>query len=85
MLYHMLYRILFFSFTGDSMSESESEPVVNDTSIMSWNCAERHINKITEDLERIEKDLNSLRESFVEYYQKKIADELKEDESCRIQ
>lgn len=67
------------------MSESESEPVMNDVSIMSSNCAERHIKKVTEDLERIEKDLNSLRESFVEYYQKKIADELKEDESCRIQ
>ncbi|EJD74357.1 hypothetical protein LOAG_18320 [Loa loa] len=70
---------------SDSMSESEPEPVMNDASIMSSNCAERHIRKITEDLERIEKDLNSLRESFVEYYQKKIADELKEDESCRIQ
>ncbi|VBB33694.1 unnamed protein product [Acanthocheilonema viteae] len=70
---------------SDSMSESESEPVMNDASIMSSGCAERHIKKITEDLERIEKDLNSLRESFVEYYQKKIADELKEDESCRIQ
>ncbi|KAM3717913.1 Non-centrosomal microtubule array protein [Dirofilaria immitis] len=70
---------------SDSMSESEPEPVLNDGSAMSWHCAERHIKKITEDLERIEKDLNSLRESFVEYYQKKIADELREDESCRIQ
>lgn len=67
------------------MSESESEPIMNDASKMSSNCAERHIKKITEDLERIEKDLNSLRESFVEYYQRKIADELKEDEACRIQ
>uniref|UniRef100_A0A8R1TWQ7 Uncharacterized protein n=1 Tax=Onchocerca volvulus TaxID=6282 RepID=A0A8R1TWQ7_ONCVO len=70
---------------SDSMSESEPEPVMNDASVMSSNCAERYIKKITKDLERIEKDLNSLRESFVEYYQKKIADELKEDESCRIQ
>uniref|UniRef100_A0A1I8EVU6 Uncharacterized protein n=3 Tax=Wuchereria bancrofti TaxID=6293 RepID=A0A1I8EVU6_WUCBA len=70
---------------SDSMSESESEPILNDANVMSSNCAERHIRKITDDLERIEKDLNSLRECFVEYYQKKIADELKEDESCRIQ
>uniref|UniRef100_A0A915Q2D8 Uncharacterized protein n=1 Tax=Setaria digitata TaxID=48799 RepID=A0A915Q2D8_9BILA len=70
---------------SDSMSESEPEPVLTDGNAMSSNSAKRHIKKITEDLERVEKDLNSLRECFVEYYQKKIADELKEDESCRIQ
>lgn len=67
------------------MSESEPEPVVAGSSAMSLNCAERHIRKVAEDLERVEKDLNTLRESFVEYYQKKIADDLKEDEACRIQ
>ncbi|MCP9262728.1 hypothetical protein DINM_005701 [Dirofilaria immitis] len=84
----VMHRVLIVYWdveVSDSMSESEPEPVLNDGSAMSWHCAERHIKKITEDLERIEKDLNSLRESFVEYYQKKIADELREDESCRIQ
>lgn len=71
--------------SADSMSESEPEPVAIDTTPMSMGSAERHIKKVAEDLERIEKDLNILRESFIEYYQKKIADELKEDEACRIQ
>ncbi|VDN21668.1 unnamed protein product [Gongylonema pulchrum] len=70
---------------SDSMSESEPEPARTTPKSMSLSCAEKHIKKVAEDLERVEKDLNSLRESFVEYYQRKIAEELKQDESCRIQ
>uniref|UniRef100_A0A915B6P1 Uncharacterized protein n=2 Tax=Parascaris univalens TaxID=6257 RepID=A0A915B6P1_PARUN len=70
---------------SDSMSESEQEPLIVDPNPMTLNAAERYLKKGVEDLMRLEKDLNSLREKFVEYYQKKIADELKEDEACRIQ
>uniref|UniRef100_A0A0M3IR85 Uncharacterized protein n=1 Tax=Ascaris lumbricoides TaxID=6252 RepID=A0A0M3IR85_ASCLU len=70
---------------SDSMSESEPEPLIVDPNPMTLNAAERYLKKGVEDLMRLEKDLNSLREKFVEYYQKKIADELKEDEACRIQ
>ncbi|VDM29121.1 unnamed protein product [Toxocara canis] len=70
---------------SDSMSESEPEPLVIDPNPMTLNAAERYLKKGAEDLIRLEKDLNSLREKFVEYYQKKVADELKEDEACRIQ
>ncbi|VDK55036.1 unnamed protein product [Anisakis simplex] len=70
---------------SDSMSESEPEPLVIDPNPMTLNSAERYLKKGAEDMVRLEKDLNALREKFVEYYQKKVADELREDEACKIQ
>ncbi|VDN07294.1 unnamed protein product [Thelazia callipaeda] len=72
---------------SDSMSESESEPEqlsvkLNPTPSYQ---AEQYVKIVTYDLERIERDLNCLRKSFVVYYQKKIAHELDKDSSCRIQ
>lgn len=67
------------------MSESEVEALPTDSSPMPLAVAERHIRRGTEDLERIENDLNSLREKFVEYYEKKVVEDLQENDMCRIQ
>ncbi|VDN56206.1 unnamed protein product [Dracunculus medinensis] len=70
---------------GDSMSECECDLLNVDANPISLISAERFIGRITDDLSRVEKDLNDLREKFVEYYEKKVANELEDDESCRVQ
>lgn len=67
------------------MSECECDLLNVDANPISLISAERFIGRITDDLSRVEKDLNDLREKFVEYYEKKVANELEDDESCRVQ
>lgn len=70
---------------SESMSESEVDSLPTDSSPISLIAAERYIKKGAEDLQRIENDLNCLREKFVEYYEKKVVEDLQENDMCRLQ
>jgi hypothetical protein len=76
-------KSLSFS-SGESMSESEAERGRN-SEVNSIKAVEGQMKQQDAKLAAVERDLERLRQVFVDFYAKKMADEMANEQSCKVQ